>query len=378
MLINTLYPTYITTYGVGYACQSLLDGMRGEGVDVRFHCISADNSVKRPFHRFSIPLWAKPIGYRLMQHGSWAKYTEWRYRNSLKGGDIAYIWPGTSIDTFRMAKSAGHIVLTENINTHQATSKKILDDEYRRLGLVPDHGIDDSAVEEESAKLEYVDHVFSPSREVSKSLLDADVPNSKIIDTSYGLDRTDILATRNRAIRKDELTALFVGRIGIRKGALLLLDYWVKAGVKGKLKLVGNVERNVQHLIEPYLKRSDIEHVPFTKDLRALYSDADVFVFPSLEEGSPLVTYLALGAGLPSIVSAMGSGGIVDDGREGLVVDPHDADGWIDSMRRLFSDTEYRLYISGNAFDKSEAYLWANVGRLRRERLLASLGAVQA
>ena len=140
-------------------------------------------------------------------------------------------------------------------------------------------------------------------------------------------------------VSREDLTAIFVGRLGIRKGVHLLLDYWSKAGVKGKLKLVGNIEPSARHLVEPYLSRDDVELVPFTEDLRSVYLNADVFLFPSLEEGSPLVTYLALGAGLPSIVSPMGGEGIINHGVEGLVVDAHNEEEWINSIRKVFSDT---------------------------------------
>jgi glycosyltransferase involved in cell wall biosynthesis len=375
MLINTIYPIYITKGGAGYACQSILESMRTESVDVKLFCVSADNSVCRPLHRFSLPLWAKSLGYKLIPPDAWKQYTERRYQHSFKGQEIAYIWPSTSIDTYKIVKSAGHILLTENINTHQATSKKILDAEYQRLGLEPEHGIDEKSIEDESAKLELVDYVFSPSEEVSKSLLDAKIPSEKIIRSSYGLKLADMLLPEHvdMRARKTELTAIFVGRIGIRKGVHLLLEYWAKAGVKGKLKLVGNIEQSAKSLIEPYLKRQDIEHVPLTWDLKSVYADADIFLFPSLEEGSPLVTYLALGAGLPSIVSPMGGGGVITDGREGLIIDPHDADRWVDSIRKMFSDAELRMKISRSAHSRAEEYLWDNVGRQRRELLLSAL-----
>ena len=376
MRLNTISPDYISSDGgPSYACQSLLEGMSAAGLDVSLYGVSCENVGYKPFFRLSMPLWAKPIGYKLFSEDTWKKYTEWRYLRSLQDGDLAYLWPGTSIDTYRAIKSSGHVLLTENVNTHQATCKKILDAEYQRLGLIPDHGIGERRIAEEFKRLELVDYVFSPSPEVTKSLLSAEVPNEKIIQTSYGCYENSILLPEevtSRANRTD-LTAIFVGRLGIRKGVHLLLDYWTKAGVKGKLKLVGNIEPSARHLIEPYLGRHGIEHVPFTLDLRSLYLDADVFLFPSLEEGSPLVTYLALGAGLPSIVSPMGGGGIINDGFEGLVLDPHDADAWIDSIRKIFSDAELRLKISTNAYSKSSEYLWSNVGRRRVESLRTAL-----
>ena len=210
---------------------------------------------------------------------------------------------------------------------------------------------------------------------MTKSLLNADVPNEKIIRTSYGLTESNILASQDVANRakRAELTAVFVGRIGIRKGVHRLLEYWVKAGVKGKLKLVGPIEASAKHLVEPYLGKHNIEHIPGIVDLRPVYLDADVFIFPSLEEGSPLVTYLALGAGLPSIVSPMGGGGIINHGSEGLVIDAYNAEQWIDSIRKVFSDSEFRLTMSRNAYKKAEEYLWGNVGRRRAESLQSTL-----
>ena len=376
MRIQTICPVYISNLGgPSYVCNSLLDAMTASGLDVNLYCVSADNKAYKHFHRPSIPIWAKPVGYRLLSEAKWEKFTEWRYMHSLKKGDVAYIWDPTSIEASRIVKSAGHTVITECVNTHQATSKMILDAEYQRLGLKPTHGIDDTAIAKERSKHNLADYIFSPSDEVTKSLLDAHVPSEKIIRSSFGLDPKNILSPEDIASRekKTELTAMFAGRIGIRKGVHLLLEYWIKAGVKGKLKLVGNIEPGALHIVQPYLNKYGIEHLPFTSNLKQIYMNADIFLFPSLEEGSPLVTYLALGAGLPSIVSPMGGGGIIDNGKEGLIVEPHDAGKWVDSIRKLFSDTSLRINFSANAYRKAENYLWNKVGHRRVELLLATL-----
>ena len=69
----------------------------------------------------------------------------------------------------------------------------------------------------------------------------------------------------------------------------------------------------------------------------------------------------------------MGGGGIIGDGCEGLVVDPHNSDGWISAIRKVFTDDVFRLSISRNAYNKAGEYVWSNVGQRRRELLLASL-----
>lgn len=369
--VRAVYPVYATTGGASYACQQLLAAMVNAGVLASLYCVAADRAVESPMHRVTLPSWAHGLGYRVCSPGFLVAATERRFLSSLSGKEVAYIWPATSFSTFRKAKEKGCVVVAENINTHQATSKRILDAEYRRLGMAPSHGITEEDGALESAKLEYVDYVFSPSPCVTSSLLDAGISQERIISSSYGLCEDDILREplANRATNQTGFTAIFVGRIGIRKGAHLLLDYWVKTGVKGVLKLVGNIEANARHLIEPYLSRPDIKHVGFCSDLRPIYRDADLFLFPSLEEGSPLVTYLCLGAGLPSIVSPMGGGGVIRDGVDGVVLDPHDEEGWVAALRRIASDADTRLAYGKNAYASSADYTWDKVGARRWQAL---------
>jgi glycosyltransferase involved in cell wall biosynthesis len=350
--------------------------MTDDQVSALLYCVSADPDAYGRFMRMTVPLWARSIGYRLFSSEFLCSLTARNFVSSLTGNDIAYIWPGTQIATFRKAKAIGSPVIAENINTHQTTSKRILDAEYSRLGMEPAHGItvEDGAIE--SDKLKYSDYVFSPSPGVTDSLLEAGVAEEKIIPASYGLSEGDVLRDPfgARAIDRDGIAAIFVGRIGIRKGAHLLLDYWVKSGVRGKLKLVGNIEANARHLIEPYLSRRDIEHVGYCKDLRPIYRDADVFLFPSLEEGSPLVTYLCLGTGLPAIVSPMGSGGVIRNDQDGMVLDPHDEKAWVAALRRLATDAEMRLSLGRSAYANAAAYLWDKVGRQRLDALKLRIG----
>lgn len=324
-----------------------------------------------PRHRVTLPGWAHAVGYRTISERMLAAVTEWRFLSALSRRDVAYIWPGTQLTTFQRAKSKGCIVVAENINTHQLTSKRILDQEYKRLGMAPTHGIGEQNGAIESSKLDYADYVFSPSPSVMQSLIDASVNPEKIIPCSYGLSESDLLDARpdGRSANDDKFVAVFVGRIGIRKGVHLLLDYWVKSGVQGTLKLVGNIEADARHLVEPYLGRPDIQHIGYCRDLGPIYRDADVFLFPSLEEGSPLVTYMAIGAGLPSVVSPMGAGGAIRDGIDGVVVEPHDVEGWVAALRTLAADPEYRAQLGNNARSNAGEYLWDKVGKRRLDAL---------
>ena len=99
-----------------------------------------------------------------------------------------------------------------------------------------------------------------------------------------------------------------------------------------------------------------------------------MFVFPSLEEGGPLVTYEALAAGLPAIVSPMGAGAVVRHEREGLVVDPHDTDALVAAMQHLIADATLRRIMGHNGIARAQQFTWEQVGQ-RRSRQLARLVA---
>ena len=117
------------------------------------------------------------------------------------------------------------------------------------------------------------------------------------------------------ASSKDEgrtgFRALFVGTICVRKGVPQLLAAWKKSGVEGELLLVGKVEPAIRPLLEPYLENNSVRALGFTSDVGRLYKSADVFVFPTLEEGGPQVTYEAAGCGLPIITTPMGMANII-------------------------------------------------------------------
>jgi glycosyltransferase involved in cell wall biosynthesis len=138
----------------------------------------------------------------------------------------------------------------------------------------------------------------------------------------------------------------------------VLLRAWVRAKVAGRLMLVGGVEPDVAERCAEQLRDPTVVVREYTRDLAAVYGDADVFVLPSFEEGSPLVSYLALGAGLPSLLSPAASGWVVRDGVEGIVVEPDDVDQLADGLRRYAEDVALRERLGAAARARAGDYTW--------------------
>ncbi|MGJ0490493.1 glycosyltransferase family 4 protein [Methylobacter sp.] len=371
--ILCIYPSYFCNRGVSHACLSVVSSMSSSNLNVEVMGISSDKEISSPFYTNTISPTINPIAYRLFSGEKLQRLCEYRFLKKLRDDDIAYLWPGTSINLIEKIKRQGNKIVVENINCHQFISRQILDSEYRKLDLKPSHTITDDSIQDEFRKLELSDYVFSPSPAVSESLLSSGIANEKILQTSYGLSENEIFECQFNYKKNRPLTAIFVGRIGVRKGIHLVLNYWDKANINGILKVIGQVEDYGQEIIEPFLNHPKIQFLKYTNDLKKLYRDADFFILPSLEEGSPLVTYLALGAGLPCLVSPMGSGGIIKDGHEGFIIDPHDESGWIAAIRQMEIKPELREYQSKAAWKSAATYLWKNVGQKRANELLYRL-----
>jgi glycosyltransferase involved in cell wall biosynthesis len=144
--------------------------------------------------------------------------------------------------------------------------------------------------------------------------------------------------------------ALFVGRLEKEKGVRVLLDAWRKAdlGADAVLALAGDGPLRGEAAKQPH----DVQALGFVPrdHLPALYAAADVLVLPSIRtetflEPWGLVVNEAMHQGTPVITSdAVGAarGGLVEDGRNGLVVPQKDADALATRLRGIAQNPQLR------------------------------------
>ena len=91
------------------------------------------------------------------------------------------------------------------------------------------------------------------------------------------------------------------------------------------------------------------------REVLAWMREMDIFVFPSLHEGSPNALIEAMACELPLVASRVG--GIVDiveDNRNGLLVPADDADMLSQKLQRLIQDQELRKRLGKAAKQKVE------------------------
>lgn len=82
-----------------------------------------------------------------------------------------------------------------------------------------------------------------------------------------------------------------------------------------------------------------VHFLGYRDDIPELLAACDIFALPSLYEGSSLAVLEAMAARRPVVSSAIGgTDELIDDGSEGLLVDPGDAAGLAAALRRLLDD----------------------------------------
>lgn len=370
-------PSFIRKYGIGYAATALTLGMNSRYVDSDIFSIQSEYANEYPHVKQACSVWIYRFLAKFLTAETISNFADRIFIKRMSNYDVAYLWPGCSLNVFKQLKEKHKRIIVECVNCHQQVAKDILDKESSLLEGVQTHAISQQDIEDEAAKLKLADFVFSPSSQVTASLIKMNVDKHKIIETSYGLDASDLIDKEKSDVVEDEnsaFTALFVGSVIPRKGIHLLLDYWEKAGVKGKLKIIGKIEPSAEIIVNRYRHNTSIEFISFTNDLASHYKNADIFILPSLEEGSPLVTYLAIGAGLPCLVSPMAGDGVIRHNIDGYIISAHNKDMWVNAIQKLASDGSLRLKFAKASRQRAEDFLWPEVAQRRAAKLLDKLG----
>src|SRR5207253_3388775 len=198
------------------------------------------------------------------------------------------------------------------------------------------------------------DRILVPSGHLAEALARHGTPRNRITVIPYAADTRRFVPDPAKR-HGTSCTFLFAGGISQRKGIKYLLEAWRRIRRPGwRLQLLGPRPREIAplqpdlELVEPVGRVAHLE-------MPARLAAADVFVFPSLFEGSAVVTYEALACGLPCVVTS-NAGSVVRDGIEGFVVGPRDVDALAAGMERLGNDPGLREEMAAAARTRALAF----------------------
>ena len=195
-------------------------------------------------------------------------------------------------------------------------------------------------------------------------------PVEKCVVIPYGVDVSSRDLTADLRLPTSSphaLRVLTVGSVGLRKGSPYVLEAARQLKGRAQFRMVGGI--GVTREAEVQLR----EHLELTgpvprSEIARHFAWADVFLLPSLCEGSATVTYEALAYGLP-VICTPNTGSVVRDGVEGFIVPIRDAAAIVDRLRQFLDDSELLKRMSANGAVRAKEFTVAKYG----DRLTSAL-----
>jgi glycosyltransferase involved in cell wall biosynthesis len=217
-------------------------------------------------------------------------------------------------------------------------------------------------------ELRLADFILCPSEFVARSCAEAGLPRRKLLLTPYGAeplaDDTLDEGRRERSREDKPVRFLFAGYLSQRKGLGYLLEAFrqLPSGL-ATLDLAGDWHRGGEGF-RPLPEGVRWLGKLAPDDLAQTMARSDVFVFPSLCEGSALVVYEAMVAGLPLIVTP--EAGCPEAGPSALGVSSADAGALADAMRACLN-RERLGTLQAEAWTRRDAWTWERSRQHLRE-----------
>ncbi len=212
-----------------------------------------------------------------------------------------------------------------------------------------------SILEREEAEWSLADVILCPSEFVVEGMIAMGATPEKLFLVPYGLDVNVFTCAREPWDGRRPLRLLFLGAVTLRKGVQYIFEaLQLLKGASIEARMVGPMAIRESFGAKLAGVAEIIGPVPRSEVLKQ-YAWADVFIFPSLCEGSATVTYEALAAGLP-IITTPNAGSVVRDGHDGFIIPIRDPDALAEKIELLLGNSELLAHLSHNAKERAQEY----------------------
>lgn len=210
-----------------------------------------------------------------------------------------------------------------------------------------------------------------------KFLIDKGIKNENITVAGVGID-TQVLTTNEEcqldiynemSKNNNILKLLYIGKIEERRNPFLIIDILEKLismGINTHLYIIGKGESNFVKKVQEYIEKKKMaENITWQekseqKYLSCIYKKSDVFLLPTKYEIFGMVLLEAMYYGCTVVTTSNGGSSIlIENGKNGLIIDNEDSQKWAEEIIKVEKDKEIKKSISLKAHEKIEnEYLW--------------------
>jgi len=165
-------------------------------------------------------------------------------------------------------------------------------------------------------------------------------------------------------VESEVVTVGYIGGLYAGKNVKTLVKAFEESmksclGTKARLIIIG--DGPMRPILEEYVRKHSIANsvsfLGFIPDAYRFLNAIDIFVLPSLNEGSPIVLIEAMSCGKAIIASNITAiKEMVEDGKEALLFDPRNPEQLKNLILKLYNNPELREKLGENARKKAEQY----------------------
>lgn len=208
-------------------------------------------------------------------------------------------------------------------------------------------------------EIELADYFLVPSEVVKKSLIELNIPENKIFKIPYGTD-LKVFSPKKEYKKGKKLKIIFVGNISFCKGIEILLKAMdeLKNKIEFELNIVGG-KGGAERILKRY--EGICRYYSFLphEELKRLYKENDIFIFPSFLEGFAQVVLEAMVSGLPVIVSdRAGSNDVVRNGIDGFIIPAGDVNALKEKILYFYNNIDKIEEMGKSAAEQARKYTW--------------------
>ncbi len=311
-----------------------------------------------------VSIWEAEAIYRILRATPWRNLAghskaflfDALARRHLDQCEVFVSYAGFGLHSIRRAKANGATTVLFRNSPHIEFQRAIREEEFARYGVsLPP--VDEGSIQRELQEYEEAHYIRVPSDFARRTFLERGFDPDKVVMIPHGVDLENFPpVTKSDTVFR----VLFVGGIGLWKGLQYLLEAVRQLRLRNsEVVLIGGISDDAKPILRQYGGLFKYQGVISRRELYRYYSQASVYVLPSLEEGMALTVLEAMACGVPVIVSEhTGVESVVRDGQEGFIIPIRDVTAIKEKLLHLYENQEIRARMGQAAFERVKSFTW--------------------
>ncbi|MFC1585342.1 glycosyltransferase family 4 protein [Fibrobacterota bacterium] len=260
---------------------------------------------------------------------------KWVTKKIEESSDIFLVESHIALRSMARAKALGALTFLDRQAANIEFQAAIIAEEYEKLGL--ELRQDPRDIEKGIREYREADAILVPSNFVKDTFEGKSVGLDKIFVITPGIELSGYQARDTRR-ESNVFRVVYCGGIYLEKGIHYLLEAINKTRNKNiELWLIGIPMANIQPFLKKYAGCYELKGYMLNNRLKELYSECDMFVFPTLQDSFGKVVVEAMACGLPVVVTEnAGVKDLVKDGENGFIIPIRDSEALLEKIMYLY------------------------------------------